>query len=126
MADSAKKSLKEAHDVPVGSLGGGCVYISICSKDRQNERSIGKHMRKGTSRRAKCGAPTASALLSVALFSESTTVGKAIVGPLFGLSAPVAQAELPRGRFLPKMAWHLCYMLVLPPLIPVGIKNGLE
>ncbi len=42
----AKKSLKEVHDVHVGSLGEGCVYISICSEDRKYARGLGKHMRK--------------------------------------------------------------------------------
>ncbi len=80
---SAKKSRKEVHDVHIRSLG-GCVHISICSKDRQNERDIGKLMRKGTRRRANCGAPTASAVLSVALFSDSTIFWKAIVWPRWG------------------------------------------
>ncbi len=83
----------------VGSLGGGCVYISICSKDRKYARGLGKHMRKGTRRHAKCRAPTASAVLSVALFSDSTTVGKAIVGPHFSVRTVCSGGTTTRALF---------------------------
>ncbi len=51
--NSAKKSLKEFNDMHVDSLGGGCVYISICS---MYERGIEKRGMKKISVKERGGA----------------------------------------------------------------------